>query len=348
MNILGHFKQKGFVGIDLGSYAIKVAEVLPGKTAPMVKAFGQIRLPAGCISGGVLKEPEVVTAKLRKLIANLRLSNKRAVISLSSYAAILKRVHIDLEEGKDLEHAIYEEAEAQIPFNLEDVYIDYQLLSEDESSYDVLLVAARKEIVDEVFKIIRDAGLKPVIIDIDLLAIGNLVEYIYQPDGAVIIIDIGATKSSVILWEDGSLVVSRDIAIGSYAINDELRDLLNLSPEDVEKMKISGPEEDKEKEILKENLNRLYSKFGKDLENTLDYFSSLKGNMNYEQIYLCGGGSFLPKLAEFLRQRTGKRVDYLAPFVKLELHKDFDENYCEYLSKIGSVSLGLGIRELVL
>ncbi len=347
MNIFGQFKQKGFVGIDLGSYAIKVAEVVPGKTAPLLKAFGQIRLPAGCISGGVLKEPEVVSTKLRKLSSNLRLNNKRAVVSLSSYAAIIKRVHIDLEDGKDLEAIIYEEAEAQIPFNLEDVYIDYQLLSENEKSYDILLVAARKEIVDEVTNIVQNAGLKPVIVDIDILALGNLVEYIYQPDGAVIIIDIGATKSSVLLWEDGSLLVSRDIAIGSHDINEELRDVLNVTVEDLEKIKISGPDEDDVKDLLKTSLNKLYAKFKKDLENTLDYFSSLRANVDYERIYLCGGGSFLPKLPEFLRQATGKKVDYLSPFVKLELHKDFDEGYTEYISHIGAVSLGLGIRELV-
>ncbi len=348
MDILAHFNTKGFVGIDLGSYALKAVEVVSGKGGLQVKAFGQVRLPAGCITGGVLKEPEAVAENLRKLVANLRLTQKKTAISLSSYAAIIKRIKLSVGENDDLESAIYEEAEAQIPFNLEDVYLDYQILSYEDQKQDILLVAARKEVIEELINIVKGVGLRPLIIDVDILALGNLVEYVYGEKEPFVVIDLGATKSSVLLWQDAGLLVSRDIPLGSYNISEELRHELNITLEEAEELKINGPQDKTQEEALGKVVKNFYKKFIKDLENTFDYFSSLKEVAEHKRIFLYGGGSYLPKIDEILSKAFGKKVEIIDPFIKLEVTKDWDQSYKKDVSRVGSVALGLALRELVL
>ncbi len=343
MSIFSWRKKSGFVGVDLGTYAIKVAEALPGNP-PVVRSLGQIRLPRGSILGGIYKDLEAITDKLKQLVENLGLKNRPAVVSISSYAAIIKRLNLNIPQEKDLESAIYEEAEAHIPFDLDDVYLDYQIFSEEGDVIDLLLVAAKRDLINNVSDILESAGLLPTIIDVDVIALSNLFEYLYQPQETSLIIDLGASKTSVVLWHNQSLMANRDIGHGTLEINDILQEKLNLSFEESEKLKISGNESDTQtvKQIIKDYFEDVIE----DIKGTIDYFKSIYADCQIKKIYLCGGGSFVPEITKAFEKKTNIKTEKIAPFAKLETKKFHDESK-NYFNHIACVAIGLGIRELI-
>ncbi len=340
-------RKDGFLGVDLGSYSIKVAEAVSTRDGPVLKAFGQVRLPTGSLLGGVLKDSKRVTEKLNLLLENLKIKSKKAIVSISSYAAIIKRIKFALPEDKELNLAIQEEAEAHIPFNLEDVYLDYQVFSEEENIFDILLVAARKEIVEEVANLIQNVGLIPIIVDVDILAINNLFEYIYNPNKPVIFVDIGATKISIVLWAQGGLMLSRDLSFGLYELTEKIQNELNVSFEEAEVLKIQGTTEESQLKQLKKCFFDIYDRFLQDFESTINYFKSFYPSIHVEDIYICGGGSQLPYFLPFLKKNLGFNVHLFSPFTKLKYEEYFDQKYLELISKEGIVALGLSIRELL-
>ncbi len=341
------FRRKGgFVGIDVGSYAIKVAEAVPSRAGPVLRAFGQVRLPTGSLLGGVLKDPKRVTEKLNLLLENLKIKSKKAIVSISSYAAIIKRIKFRLPEDKELDIAIQEEAEAYIPFNLEDVYLDYQIFSEEENIFDILLVAARKEIVEEVADLIQNTGLIPIIVDVDILAINNLFEYVYQPDKPAIFIDIGATKISIVLWAEGGLMLSRDLSFGLYELTEKIQNELNVSFEEAELLKVQGTTDEFQLKQLERCFLDIYDRFLLDFESTLNYFRSFNPSIHIEDVYICGGGSQLPHFLSFLKKNLKFDIHLFSPFTRLKYEEYFDEKYLDTISKEGIVALGLSIREL--
>ncbi len=343
MSIFSWRKKSGFVGVDLGTYAIKVAEALPGNP-PQIKALGQIRLPRGSILGGIYKDLEAITDKLKQLVENLGLKNRPAVVSISSYAAIIKRLNLNVPAEKDLESAIYEEAEAHVPFDLDDVYLDYQIFSEEGEVLDLLLVAAKRELVDNVSNILEEAHLLPTIIDVDVIALSNLFEYLYQPQETSLIIDLGASKTSVVLWHNQSLMANRDIGHGTLEINDILQEKLNLSFEESEKLKISG--DGTEVQTAKKAIKEYFEDVIKDVQGTIDYFKSIYADCQIKKIYLCGGGANVPEVNKAFEKGLKIKTEKLAPFAKIEAKK-IHEGSIDYFNHIACVAIGLGIRELI-
>ncbi len=346
-SLLGFRRKGGFLGIDLGSYAIKVAEAVPGKNGPVLKSFGQIRLPRGSVLSGVFKDPDIIIERLSQLIDNLNVKSKRAIISLSSYAAIIKRIELRLPEGKDLDSAVYEEAEAHIPFNLDDVYLDYQIFSEEENKFDILLVAARKEVIEELANLVEKAGLIPTIVDVDILAVGNIFEHVYQITKPSLLVDFGASKASVILWGEGGPLSNRDISFGAQEITEELQRELTLSFEEAENIKIQGVSEEEQKKVVKKCFLNTYNHFVKDLKNTIEFFKSRYPSLEIQEIYLCGGGSKLPQLKEFLEKETDLKINFFQVFSRIEHEECFDREYLDTINKEGIVALSLSVRELI-
>lgn len=336
-------KKNSFVGIDLGTYAIKVVEVQSGNP-PVVKSVGQIRLPRGSILGGIYKDLEVITDKLKQLLNNLGLKNKNAVISISSYAAIIKRINLNVPAEKDLESAIYEEAEAHVPFDLDDVYLDYQIFSEEDDVLDILLVAAKKELIENILEIVEEAKLLPVIVDVDVIALSNLFEYLYQFQETSLLVDLGASKTSVVLWQNQSFMANRDIGHGMLEINDLLQEKLNLSFEESEKLKLQGGE--KENGVVKQVINKYFADVIQDIKGTIDYFKSIYGDGDVKKIYLCGGGAAVPGITKFFEKNLQIKTETIAPFAKLAGKKIHEESI-DYFNHITCTAIGLGIRELI-
>ena len=332
MSFLSLGKPKNFLGIDVGSHAIKVAEVVRGNP-PKLRSFGEVRIPRD----GLIGAEEEVIEKLKALFKNLKIKSNKAAISISSYASIIKRLEISIPEEKSLDDAIKEEAEAHIPFDLNDVYLDYYITSSQEEKIEFIIAAAKRELIDNICELIQAANITPLAIEIDVISTGNLFEYVYKPEGANAIIDLGASKTSVILWEDNSIKNTRDISLGTNLINKKIEEKLGVSFEEAEKIKLKGNDKDIVKEATKAYIDQV-------IENITETYRHLE--ITAEKIYLCGGGSFYTKIKERLEQKLKTNTDYIIPFTKIG-HEKINEQTLEFIAKTGISALGLALREIV-
>ena len=162
-------KQQFPLGLDIGSHSIKISQVAKSGENFKLLSLGSAMLPEGAVEDGILQEPEEVATIITSLIKNLKLKEKRVAISISGYSVIVKKINLAVMEEKDLDEYIQSEVGQYIPFDIEDVYLDYQDLKTNTAEYDrtdVMLVAAKKEVVDGYLSMLQSAGLKVVIVDI--------------------------------------------------------------------------------------------------------------------------------------------------------------------------------------
>src|SRR5210317_2444646 len=247
-------KKKQFpVGIDIGSHAIKVCQVTQSGDEFKLLSLGSSLLAEGAVEDGILQEPEAVASVITTLLKNLKIKEKRVAISISGYSVIVKKINLSVMEEKDLDEYIQTEVGQYIPFDIEDVFLDYQDLhtnTEDYDRTDVMLVAAKKEVVDGYLAMLASAGLKVVIVDIGGFALENIYDTNYSLDEHVALVDIGATKMSINIVSQGISVLSRDVVVGSRQLTDHIQNRFGLTFDEAEGLKIGYEAAEEKQEDL--------------------------------------------------------------------------------------------------
>jgi type IV pilus assembly protein PilM len=262
-------KKNQLVGLDIGSHSIKLVEINDSKKGMILKNFGIIGLPKDAIVEGTIKEMEVVASAIKSLYKNLNVKNKNVATSISGFSVIVKKINIAKRDESELDSTIHEEAEQYIPFDISDVNLDYEILkgreetqgegSEEGSAkkipdlMDVMLVAAKKDIIEDYESLIHLAGLNPVIMDVDAFALQNAFEMSRDDvSGCYAIINVGAEELGINAVKNGVSIFTRDSSYGGLQITEAIMTKFNVSFEDAEKIKLGGIKVDKEKAALEE------------------------------------------------------------------------------------------------
>ncbi|MGH9976878.1 MAG: type IV pilus biogenesis protein PilM, partial [Nitrososphaeraceae archaeon] len=192
--------KKEVVGLDIGSNSIKLAELKETKKGYQLKNIGETLLPPEAIVNKVITNRDAVSEAIYSLIEELRVKTKNAVISISGHSVIIKKVSIPKMSEKELREAVPWELEQYIPQNIEDVNYDFQILPGQtaEGNMDVLIVAAKKDITNDYINVVNDAGLNPVVVDVDVFALENMYEANYPESGGVVaLVNIGASVTNI-------------------------------------------------------------------------------------------------------------------------------------------------------
>ncbi|MGH7790814.1 MAG: type IV pilus biogenesis protein PilM, partial [Thermodesulfobacteriota bacterium] len=209
--------KKEVVGLDIGSNSIKLAELKETKKGYQLKNIGETLLPPEAIVNKVITNRDAVSEAIYSLIEELRVKTKNAVISISGHSVIIKKVSIPKMSEKELREAVPWELEQYIPQNIEDVNYDFQILpgQTPEGNMDVLIVAAKKDITNDYINVVNDAGLNPVVVDVDVFALENMYEANYPESGGVVaLVNIGASVTNINILKNGVSVFTRDITTG--------------------------------------------------------------------------------------------------------------------------------------
>ncbi|WP_457755666.1 type IV pilus biogenesis protein PilM [Thermodesulfatator indicus] len=305
------FGKKGILGIDLGSYSIKVAEVESG-SPPVLRSYGQVKLPEGGLWSADEEKLSDLAQKISSLLKNLKVKHKKCVVSISSYTSILKRLSLELSNEDDLDEVIREEAEAHIPFDLEEVYFNYDILNSEANQIDCVIAAARKDLVDNIVDFLASLKLDPIALTIDIVALSNLFEFVYSPEKDFVLVDLGFSKTSVMLWKEGGLWFYRDLSIGVQQSSDN-------------------------KSI---NEDRIVTY----INETLTFFEG-EYNISVKEIYLCGGGCLSKSLVKKIKDVTQKEVNFLSYLGKFDINK-VSLKAENYINLTGKTAIGLAITEI--
>jgi type IV pilus assembly protein PilM len=350
-------KKNQLVGIDIGSHSIKVAEIDDTARGMVLKNFGTIGLPQDAIVEGSIKEMEIVSAALKNLLQNLKIKNKNVAVSVSGYSVIVKKITIPRKEERDLEGSIQGEAEQYIPFDINDVNLDYQILysggeeeEEGKESYmDVLLVAAKKDIVEEYISLLHLTELNPAILDIDAFALQNTFEISdHEQSGCHALVHIGAQHLTINVIKDGISIFTRDSSYGGSQVTGEIQKKLNISYQEAERIKLGAkPIGAQQGPTIEETFTSTVTRWGQEIKRALDFVTTTFTDIKVDDILLSGGSSLIPGFTKYLGLETGLKIDTLNPFANMEIReKSFDIGYLNYSAPIAVISIGLALRSI--
>lgn len=351
-------KKNQLIGIDIGSHSIKVAEIEDSKKGMLLKNFGMIGLPENAIVEGSIKEMEIVSSALKNLFDNLKIKNKNVATSISGYSVIVKKITVPKKEEEDLEESIQSESEQYIPFDINDVNLDFQILhpekeetegEEKEELMDVLLVAAKKDIVEEYISLLHLTELNPIVLDIDPFALQNAFEISnHEQPGCHALVHIGAQQLTINVIQDGASIFTRDSSYGGAQITMEIQKISNISYQEAEMIKLGAKTiETDQRPAIEEIFSTTVTKWTQEIKRALDFVATTFTDIKVENILLSGGASLLPGLSKYIGLETDLKTEMLNPFSNLEIkEKSFDIEYLNYSAPIAVISIGLALRSI--
>lgn len=354
-------KKNHLVGLDIGSHAIKLAEIEDTKKGRVLKNFGIIGLPQDAIVEGAIKEMEIVSSAIKTLYKNLKVKNRNVVTSISGYSVIVKKISIQKRGESELDASIQDEAEQYIPFDINDVNLDYEILSppggegeekkgeSDKGLMDVMLVAAKKDIVEDYVSLLHLTGLNPAILDVDAFALQNAFELSAESiSGCYALVNVGAEELGINAIKNGVSIFTRDSSYGGYQINEAIMSKFDVSYEDAEKIKLGGTKIDhKDKGTLEEIFSSVISGWVNEIKRALDFLSTTYPDESIEKIVISGGSCRIPGFQKYLELETEIPVVELNPFGNLQVNdKMFDPKYLTYMAPQAAIAVGLALRSI--
>lgn len=356
-------KKNQVIGLDIGSQSIKLVEIDHGKKGRILKNFGIIGLPPDAIVEGSIKEMEIVASAIKTLYRNLKVKNKNVATSISGYSVIVKKIEMSNRDESELENSIQSEAEQYIPFDINDVNLDYDILrtgaetsenvkEKGERStggkMEVMLVAAKKDVVDDYVSLLQLSGLNPVILDVDAFALQNAFEASTdEPDGCYALVNVGAEELGINAIKDGISMFSRDSSYGGNQITEAIMSQFDIEFAEAEKIKLGGEKLEKEKSALEEVFTSVISEWVQEIKRALDFLATTYPDENIQKIMLSGGSSRIPGFKKYLELETNLPVEELNPFANLLINeKAFDSKYLSYMASQAGVSVGLALRSI--
>ena len=355
-------KKNQLVGVDIGSHSIKLVEIDDGKKGMVLKNFGVIHLPPEAILEGSIKEMEIVSTALRSLFRNLKVKNKNVATSISGFSVIVKKITLSEKAESELEATIQDEAEQYIPFDIDEVNLDFDVLRAgidsdqsgpskgkgESSKMDVMLVAAKKDIIDDYVSLLQVSGLNPVVLDVDAFALENAFEMASDgSEGCYALVNIGAEELGINAVKDGISLFTRDSSYGGFQITEAIMTEFSVSYEEAEKIKLGGQGVEKGKEKIEEIFTSVASEWVQEIKRALDFVASTYPDQRIEKIVVGGGSANIPGFMELLKKESGLPVEELNPFANLIIdQKSFDPKYLKEMGPQAAVAVGLALRSI--
>ena len=348
MNLPFLSREQLVVGVDIGSHAVKVCQLKRTEKGYAVATLGSSVLPEGAVDDGALNEPEAVAKIISELFKNLKIKSKKVGFSISGYSVIVKKVNLNVMEDDKLEEHIMAEAEQYIPFDIEDVYLDFQDLktnTPDSDRTDVMLVAAKKEIIDGYLEMLQSLGLQPVIVDVDGFALENTYEYNHPKNENVALVDIGASKMNINILSGGISVVARDIVVGSRQLTDQIQNAFDLTYEEAEALKLGNVPANEKQPQIETIFTSTCTQWVLEIKKAIDLYHSNHPDEPLTKLVLSGGGSKVLGLTDFLTSETSLSVELFNPFENMVVNsKMIDPEYLKAIGPEMAIATGIAIR----
>ncbi len=342
------------LGLDIGTSSIKLVQLKESKKGIQLASFSMAPLPSEAIVDGAVMNSGAVVDTIQAMVAAQKLKNRECALSISGHSVIIKKISLPAMTPEELDESIKWEAEQYIPFDVNDVYLDYQILQTrpEQGQMDVLLVAAKKEMVDEYASVAREAGLEPVVVGIDCLTIqqGFELNYGYPPGETIVLINIGASTININVVANGLTTFTRDIAMGGNQFTEELQKQLNVSYDEAEAYKLGGERGVDAESVVPQEVERVVSavseQMASEIHRSLDFYMATSSEGRISRIYLSGGSAKIPALARTLENRIGVACELIDPFRGVQVDpKLFNLDYINQVRPLAAVVLGLGLRK---
>ena len=345
-------KQKSVVGLDIGSSTVKAVELRQVGKGYRVAAFGFEPVPAESIVDGTIVDSGAVADTIRRLFERQKIKTKEVVASISGNAVIVKKITVPIMTEEELSESIQWEAEQYVPFDIQDVNLDYQILerfdADPRGTMDVLLVAAKKDKIADYTGVIAQAGRTPVIVDVDAFALQHAYELNYDvnPSLVVSLVNAGASAININIIRGEESLFTRHISMGGNAYTEALQKELSLPFYSAEQLKrrlpVPGASYDDALPVIRAISDSLMF----EIEKTFDFFKATASSNQIDSIVVSGGASEVEGFSESLGDRFEASVEPFDPFRRVTFDPSKFGVESGNVGPMAAVAMGLALRRV--
>jgi len=337
-------KRPQVLGLDIGSSFVKAVELRAVGNDYELVGFGMASVPPAALEGGEIKQPGALQAAIRQALEQGRIQATDAVIGMSGGSVIAKRVTLPKMSEGELSESIRWEAEQHIPFDIEDVELDFQVLRQDGPQLEVMLVAVKKGKVQSYADVVAEAGLNVILVDVDVFALETQYQYNFPDEKEVVaLVNIGHETTNTNILQGGVNVYARDVFVGGKQYSATIAQRFDLAAGDADAL-VRGKEGSVSWAEIEPVLDLVSQELGQEIQRTLDYFGTTAEHERIQRIFLSGGCALIPGLQEFLSSQWGIEVTPADPFKRIKLASGLSVDVVQKLAPLAAVATGLAMR----
>ncbi len=343
-------KHKDLVGIDIGSSSVKLVQLWPVRDGYQLLNAAIMPLPDEAIVDNSLMDTAGVADAVKNLVASLGIKTKGAACSISGNAVIIRKITLQTMSSDELEEQIGWEAEQYIPFDINDVHLDFQILGPDPmdpAKMQVLLVASKKDIINDYGAVFSEAGMSLAVMDVDSFAVQNAFELNNGPtDDVCALVNVGAGVMNINVVRGETSLFTRDVQMGGNQYTEEIQKQLGVSAQEAEKMKLLANEQ--QSGPLLDVIRRVNESLAQEIRRSVDFYNSTAPTEErIHKISMSGGCSKMVGLKDSVAAKLSMEVTALNPFARIKYNeKDFDPEYLQEIAPLMAVGVGLAIRRV--
>jgi type IV pilus assembly protein PilM len=343
-------RKKDIIGIDIGSSSVKLVQLKTQKGHYQLINAAIIPLPSEAIVDNVIMERAAIVSAVQNLVSTLGITARNVACSISGNSVIIRKITLPAMTSEQLEEEITFEAEQYIPFDINDVNLDFQILSHDSADsakMSVLLVASKKELINDYISVFKEAGFQLSVVDVASFTIQNTFEINHDanPEDVLALINIGASTMNINVVKSGITLFTRDVQMGANLYNEEIHKQMGLIGAEAESAKLLACETSSR--ALLDVIDKVNETITQEIRRSLEFYNSTANEERTSRIYLSGGCSKAYKLLASINDKLDIPVEMIAPFARIKYSdKDFDPQYLEEIGPLMAVSVGLAIRSV--
>lgn len=354
------------VAIDIGSYSIKLVQLNKTTSGYELLNMGMITLPPDSVVDGEIENAEAVIIACKNLIKAETLRNRNVVMSISGQSVIIKKISVPQMTDEELNEMIMEEAEQYIPFDIDEVNLDFQIVKmeevavetgeggqegegeeeEKEKQMDILIVAARKDTIQIIKDVVKEVGLNLRVLDLDVFALENTFDLNYSHDfeTTIALVNIGATMTNINIIEAGITAFTRDMPIGGNIISEEIQKNLSIGFSEAEKLKLGIMFNDFKKSDIIPHVLTGVNAICSELKKTFELYEKT-GDFKISRIFLSGGSCLMEGIEALIEKNLGLETQLIKTFQNIHIKEDiFDPEYVRRMEPVMALPVGLAIR----
>ena len=349
--MLGLGRSKSVVGLDIGASSVKAVQLKRSRGTTELVRLGVAPLHPETIVDGVIMDSGTVISAIQQIFTENQIKTKDVVVAVSGHSVIVKKVRITKMKPEELEEAIPFEAEQYVPYAIEDVNLDFQVLENsdpDATDMDVLLVAVKKDIINDYLSIISTAGLNAVVVDVDAFALENAFELAYEPDRDQVVglVNLGAAVMNINILQGGFSEFTRDSPLGGNRYTESIQKMLGLSYEQAEALKLGGEVDGRTFRDAQPAIDMVNAEVAGEIRRSFDFFRYSSRSDTIHRVILSGGCARLPGLVEYLAENFEIPFEIANPLRKIKADpKKFNPEELERIAPQLAVSVGLALRQ---
>ncbi|MEJ6950064.1 type IV pilus assembly protein PilM [Natronospora cellulosivora (SeqCode)] len=351
------FLKKKFTTIDIGTDSIKAVKFFKKKNELIVDGFAMKSLPYQSIKDGKIVDEAVVANRLEDISNELNCRNDRIVTSIASNNLIIRNMELPaMDNEEQLAEAIKWESEDHLPFPVDSAVEDFITLDRKGELLEILLVATKKDMLDNLLSVFGRIGIMPAVVNIQPMALMSIIDYQNRIDDTMAVVDIGNAGTRVIIGDSKNIYLSRNLDLGGAEFTKVFMDEHKINYNEAENMKKKkGIQEDDSSEDLdlamaqiattgmveSQYIISIANNLADQIARSLDYYS-MKYRNKVKKIYLTGGGSRLKRLDEIISDKIGRDLEILNPYNNLRVRDSQGMRDEEF-----AIAVGLGLSEVL-